>query len=98
MTKTHYETYRDILDVLWRNDDILFEEDYREAMALTEAAKRLKDGWGNRIMDILNRAEDNQLDQESLFDVQALTESVVRRYAEKEKKWDDFHKEFPWLD
>lgn len=94
----HYDLCADILQCLWRNDDILFEEDwdvaYRKAHELAEL---IDDPQVTRLIDILNRAVDGCLDQEDLFDAQGEAEDIAKEFAEKEHRWTDFHRTFGWL-
>ena len=93
-----YDLCADILQCLWRNDDILFEEDWdvahRKAVELDETVDQLET---NMLVQILERADDGTLQQEDLFDAQTVAEDIAKWFAECEHRWKDFRKTFPWL-
>ena len=93
-----YDRCAQILGLLWTNDDILFEEDYDTVLPrVKELHGLVHDKQTKFLLDILNRAKDSCLDQEDLFDAQGLAEDITKEYAEREHRWSDFCRSFPWL-
>lgn len=97
-SSTPYDDASALLHILWRHDDILFQEDYMQAWGQAEFLKGNMRHPALEIMDILNRAdEDGILEQEDLFEAQGAVEDLTRYLAIKEDREEAFKKEFPWL-
>ena len=92
-----YDMAAALLKTLWKVDDLLFPEDYREAVAQTKNLMTYLHSPAQRIYNILERARGEDLDQEDLFEVQGETEDLVRYLAARDGRMEDFEKEFPWL-
>lgn len=77
VTMNRYARAVDILNILWRNDDILLPEDYKEALNRTEALVK-KCPEAGHLLTILYRAKaTNELDQEDLFEAQDIAEELA---------------------
>lgn len=94
-----YDLSADLLKVLYKNDDILLEEDYDEAVRKAEALYRvvLVSQEPKKFLDILECAKNKCLDQEALFALQNSVEDFTREQADKEHRWPDFYRTFPWM-
>lgn len=95
-TPSTYDILQELLATLWKNDDILFEEDCREAKRFAEMLKDVVSD-GKKMADILNRADDDVLDQDSLFELQDLVAEAAVRHAGIERRTWELKKNFPWL-
>ena len=95
--QTEYDMAAELLRTLWREDDLLLCEDYRAATSLTDGLMTYMEHPAMRIMDILNRADGDDLGQEDLFEAQDEAGALARYLAEREDRLDDFKEEFHWL-
>lgn len=92
-----YDRAAALLKTLWIVDDLLFPENYREAVAQAESLQCYMRHPAQRIMDILERARGEDLDQEDLFEVQGEVEDLTRYLAERDGRMDEFKEQFSWL-
>ena len=94
-----YDLAADLLKVLYKNDDILLEEDYDDAVQKAEALYHavFTSPVPKNFLDVLKSAKDKWLDQEDLFALQNAVEDFTREMANKEHRWPDFYKTFPWM-
>ena len=91
-----YDLLSDLLKTLWRNDDILFEEDCAEAKQKADVIASILTA-GSEIQDILEKADGNYLEQDDLFELQDLVGELAEEYARIEHRTKEFRSDFPWL-
>lgn len=95
--KTEYEMSAELLRTLWRTDDLLFPENWELAESQVDDMMIYMAHPAHRIKEILDRADDEDLGQDDLFEVQAEAEDLTRYLAEREGRTEEFEKSFPWL-
>ena len=99
VTPSIYDLCAEILALLYANDDILFEDDHRDALRKVKQLSEIlhPKSKAEKLYDILKKGYDDYLEQDDLFEAQEIAADLAIEYAKQEHRQLEFVRSFPWI-
>ena len=98
MKENLYPTIKRILEILWVNDDLIFQEDLEKLQVEAPKLVGERDNYEGvfTLREMVKRADDT-IDQEDLCKMQDTAAELAILIANGENQLDDLAASFPWL-